>query len=176
MRALPLTEDRTEKQCNCCAAVKPIGEFYRRKLRAGGSGRASACKVCADKKHEIYIHKSYVADYATVPPKPHLCELCRDGGKICLDHDHVTGKFRGWLCDRCNRAIGLLKDSPALVRRALEYLRKMKTGAQWEQFQLDLRIPLSRDPPATPGLTAKARTWVRPLVQLPLFPDSLTEP
>ncbi len=31
--------------------------------------------------------------------------------KLALDHDHKTGKFRGWLCGRCNSALGLLKDS-----------------------------------------------------------------
>jgi hypothetical protein len=40
-----------------------------------------------------------------------------------LDHDHVTGKFRGWLCSSCNRGIGLLHDSVG-VEKALTYLRR----------------------------------------------------
>lgn len=59
-------------------------------------------------------------------PRPAACECC-DGppngkGVLHLDHDHETGAFRGWLCSLCNTAIGKLGDTPAGVRRALEYL------------------------------------------------------
>lgn len=45
-------------------------------------------------------------------------------GTLCVDHDHETGAVRGILCDRCNRAIGLLKDDPARVAAMLQYLTK----------------------------------------------------
>lgn len=41
-----------------------------------------------------------------------------------VDHCHTTGKVRGLLCEVCNRAIGLLKDSPEMLRRAADYLEK----------------------------------------------------
>lgn len=63
---------------------------------------------------------------APTRPEPSLCELCgRDSGKRCglhLDHDHITGKFRGWICYRCNLALGMLGDSLAGVLRAVDYL------------------------------------------------------
>ena len=31
--------------------------------------------------------------------------------RLCMDHNHKTGEFRGWLCHKCNRAAGLLDDS-----------------------------------------------------------------
>lgn len=42
------------------------------------------------------------------------CMICRNVPKRGLDqdHDHRTGKTRGWLCHRCNRAL------PTWVNRA----------------------------------------------------------
>jgi hypothetical protein len=59
--------------------------------------------------------------------RPTQCEVCGGlGGKkgICFDHDHATGKFRGWICGHCNRALGLLKDNPTTLRALAGYLEK----------------------------------------------------
>lgn len=59
---------------------------------------------------------------------PGNCEICpsTDSGKNDwnLDHNHVTNKFRGWLCSRCNGALGMFKDDPELLIKAAEYLLK----------------------------------------------------
>lgn len=56
---------------------------------------------------------------------PDLCECCNKppGQKsLALDHDHETGKFRGWLCGNCNLGIGKLGDNSHGIIRALNYL------------------------------------------------------
>ncbi len=57
-------------------------------------------------------------------PRPDSCEVCGAIGKICLDHDHKTNKFRGWLCTRCNVAIGMVKDNSETLIALSEYLKK----------------------------------------------------
>ncbi len=42
--------------------------------------------------------------------------------KLCMDHNHETGKFRGWLCSKCNKGLGLLGDSEELLIDALHYV------------------------------------------------------
>jgi hypothetical protein len=43
---------------------------------------------------------------------------------LCLDHNHETGKFRGWLCDNCNTGIGKLGDTVEGLERAIAYLKR----------------------------------------------------
>jgi len=42
--------------------------------------------------------------------------------RLSIDHSHSTGKFRGFLCRRCNKALGLLQDSPEIISSLLEYI------------------------------------------------------
>lgn len=52
------------------------------------------------------------------------CQICEDSFAIATDHDHVTGKVRGRLCYRCNRAMGAFKDSINILEKAIEYLKR----------------------------------------------------
>ena len=69
---------------------------------------------------------------ACIPPAtrpcPEYCECCNRkleaGKKTHLDHCHSTGKFRGWLCNRCNLGIGALGDSVEGLQQALAYLMR----------------------------------------------------
>jgi hypothetical protein len=56
------------------------------------------------------------------------CAICSgipgEGEKrLCLDHDHYTGAFRGWLCWSCNTMLGMAQDSPDTLESAAKYLR-----------------------------------------------------
>jgi hypothetical protein len=41
-----------------------------------------------------------------------------------VDHSHATGKIRGILCHHCNTGLGLMRDSPTVLRLAAEYLER----------------------------------------------------
>lgn len=61
-------------------------------------------------------------------PKPNACEICgafaSDFKKgLCFDHDHKTDQFRGWLCTRCNVAIGMVKENTEILMAIVEYIR-----------------------------------------------------
>ncbi len=56
--------------------------------------------------------------------KPTQCEICGGMGRICFDHNHKTGLFRGWICDRCNLILGHAKDNAELLLSLSEYLNR----------------------------------------------------
>jgi hypothetical protein len=58
-------------------------------------------------------------------PCPTVCELCGSPPsrrRLNYDHNHITGEFRGWICESCNLALGLVQDSTDRLRAMIEYL------------------------------------------------------
>ena len=41
----------------------------------------------------------------------------------CIDHDHITGRVRGLLCNRCNYVVGCVEKHGHIINGAAEYLR-----------------------------------------------------
>jgi len=56
--------------------------------------------------------------------KPDKCELCgRQSKRICFDHNHKTDKFRGWICNKCNIALGMVNDNIQTLELMIEYIK-----------------------------------------------------
>lgn len=126
--------------CKLCAIV--ISAEYRAR-KASKRPSAWVPKYKTPGYHADRARKAYHANpgraaryhrksrYGIIDDPPSMCEACgvtvsaerRPGAGICLDHDHVTGKFRGWLCFSCNIALGHLGDDPTKIESLLKYLQ-----------------------------------------------------
>lgn len=107
------------RTCTKCNAEKPLTEFgnntsgsqpfdkqgYRLKRPECRDCTKTAGKGLADAKRA-----AKKVGIATTPSEHDVCAICNKKGddRHCLvfDHDHVSNKFRGWLCDPCNRSMG----------------------------------------------------------------------
>lgn len=56
--------------------------------------------------------------------RPEVCDICGEKAIMHFDHDHMTGRFRGWLCRKCNVALGMFKDDAILMKKAAEYITR----------------------------------------------------
>lgn len=104
------------KICIYCKKTKDLSEFPKHSMYKDNLDMR--CRDCIKEHSKIRrkLHK-------LAPPKPDLCECC---GQIpikwCLDHDHETDEFRGWICEKCNTGLGKLGDNIEGITKALNYL------------------------------------------------------
>jgi hypothetical protein len=60
--------------------------------------------------------------------RPTECAICHgpsvNARRLNRDHDHKTGRERGYLCHNCNIGLGNFKDDPALLAAAAAYLER----------------------------------------------------
>jgi len=134
-----------EKRCTKCGEMKPLSAFD--KNRDGRPYLHSACRTCrsaaayqwwldnkdraADtrRRRELAGYGMTVEEYDDLLARQDgHCGICEavdagaDHKRLPVDHDHATGRVRGLLCHRCNRALGLLGDDIDLLRKAIKYL------------------------------------------------------
>lgn len=117
------------KICNKCKLEKPIELFS---FHSGANYRRSECKLCTN---SLRKERKTLKKTSPIIPKNHTCPICKKvenelrgrGGKVnpafVLDHDHITKKFRGYICQSCNRALGTFH-TIELLANAILYLEK----------------------------------------------------
>ena len=118
------------KKCTKCGVQKPLSDFYKNNTQK--SGLQSKCKPCHEKvkmKSRIGAYGLTLDEYADLFVKQNnKCAICDQEfihkKHTHIDHCHKTNKVRSLLCHGCNTAIGLFKESPTIIKSALEYLSK----------------------------------------------------
>ena len=117
------------KTCCRCSLEKPSYDFGENKKRKYGlDGWCKECVLFRHRQLKYGAPKEWIQDRLKV--QDGRCAICGSPPSqrkaLCVDHDHVNKKLRGLLCDSCNRAIGLLKDSTETLQKAIDYLNKHK--------------------------------------------------
>ncbi|WP_030240715.1 MULTISPECIES: endonuclease domain-containing protein [unclassified Streptomyces] len=139
------------KTCTKCGGAKPLSSFSPDKRRS--DGRRSVCKECERARSSAYSKSNpearrdtrlrhyygiSLSDYTRLlSDQGNKCAVCgapecATGKSFAVDHDHACcsgtrscGKcIRGLLCLPCNTALGNFRDSPDLLRAAIEYLSR----------------------------------------------------
>lgn len=110
----PKSKGRGRAYCDGCAPH--CGDHEIR--RDGCVDCAYASKLRAQRKIAYSLSEQDVIALESIKE----CEVCGSTVKLCVDHDHETGRVRGILCSNCNVALGLLRDDPDTLRALTKYI------------------------------------------------------
>jgi hypothetical protein len=135
--SLSRKECRYPRSCGC-ARIKIVDlAMYQREWRRSHPEYKEKSAIYREARKEYYnsggrARNKKKRELAAERPRPEICELClkpethvRQGRvrELCWDHCHSTGKFRGWLCSKCNGCLGLACDDPGLLIKMADYLK-----------------------------------------------------
>ncbi len=120
------------KWCNHCEKWLSFDEFSD--CKSTTSGKEAYCRSCHSEYNEKfrvynphyareYLYGLSEAEYRALGEKQDwCCALCGKRKKLSVDHNHVTSKVRGLLCQQCNVMLGRFKDDPMAFQRIIDYL------------------------------------------------------
>lgn len=125
--------------CTRCKREKPASAQYFPLHNKKRNGLDSWCRECrATYRSEICRgqHRSSISDEQLKEIKQTVteCVICGDSGPLVVDHDHLTNKVRGMLCNHCNRGLGHFRDSPMLLEFAAQYLYASNDSPEWDAY------------------------------------------
>ena len=126
--------------CTRCKTEKPATADYFPLHNKKRNGLDSWCRRCrATYRNENCRGKfrAVISDDALRELKATTkeCVICGSEGALVVDHDHVTGKVRGMLCNHCNRGLGPFRDSPMLLEFAAQYLYASADAPEWDAYR-----------------------------------------
>lgn len=115
------------KLCKKCNTTKALEAFPRN----GGKphNRHSVCKDCKKWQMRVKRYAQYGTNLEEVTEmlvsQGNRCAICECSlaQGFAVDHCHKSVQLRGVLCVNCNAGIGMFKDSPMLLQKAIKYLR-----------------------------------------------------
>ena len=131
------------RTCMTCGKEKLATDFYVRNKVS--MVRHSSCKECdklrVKKRHQDNPERTRNNDLKRnygitlqehqqmFEEQKEVCAICKGEGdgkwkKLCVDHDHNTGKVRQLLCRNCNMVLGQVGDNVNLLEQMIKYLQR----------------------------------------------------
>ena len=124
-------DDFSKKIFNICHKLRSTIEFAKNQnAKDNRSVRRPSCQKCRKQLEGVNISSAEKNKWLKSKPidEPFECPICSKRtiagitSKVVLEHDHRSGKVRGWVCDSCNTGIGRFKDDKKLLERAIKFI------------------------------------------------------
>jgi hypothetical protein len=130
------------KKCKRCGEEKSFSQYSTDNRKP--DKLKQYCKPCSNsyfkqwrtsnleqvRKKDRMLH--YIRTYnlsvdvaeALVENRTGICEICKNEDLLVVDHNHTTGKVRGFICSFCNSCLGYAKENKETLKNLIEYLNK----------------------------------------------------
>lgn len=108
-------------------------ESAKAKMTKHGRATQRKTKVFQKYTRETHIKRKYGLDIDTynqmLKDQNNQCKICsyefgKKAGDTYVDHNHLTGKVRGLLCQHCNSGLGYFRDNQDNLNKAIQYLQE----------------------------------------------------
>lgn len=121
------------KVCKICKIEKEIEAFAPNQYgKDNRILRRPVCRECYAKK--VKADPKQKAEFEAKYPRPNIgeefsCPIClktfirEHQNDVVLDHSHIDGSIRGWLCSSCNTSIGKFNDDPEILQRGIDWIK-----------------------------------------------------
>ncbi|MHC6203069.1 endonuclease VII domain-containing protein [Breznakiellaceae bacterium SP9] len=120
-----------KKVCNVCHRLLLTEQFQINQHGINNRViRRPSCNDCREIIDGVPLSSIEKRRWDSVKPHmvPFECPICRKRtipgltSKVVLDHNHLTGTGRAWICDSCNTGLGRFKDDIDLLHSAIQFL------------------------------------------------------
>ena len=145
-----LEEGDKTRRCRVCKEVKPDKSFHIKTPLSNNTGILDrTCNDCNNRKNREQRKRR---EETVKPPDDYRCPICNRNQEEILnytvvvdkvtherverrykkvwvvDHNHDTGKVRGWICSPCNVTLGAFGDNTINLKRAIKYLEESENN------------------------------------------------
>jgi len=143
--------NRTHRVCSTCGINKPRSEYsFRQGSPDGLNHYCRSChnkrsldyrnkntEVLKDRQRTLYGNNKHTFKAKRIKQRygitmeqvenlrdqqGGLCAICKLEPASHIDHDHVTDRVRGLLCNNCNTGLGMFQDNASLMAAGIKYL------------------------------------------------------
>lgn len=128
------------RNCSKCGESLPLTYFVGNTSgndpfdKDGYRLRRPECTTCNREQargRERAKRKARDQGLPTKAPPGTPCGICKSVPRECVfDHCRKTETFRGWLCNPCNRSLGVFRDGEEGIMKVLAYLRPVEAARE----------------------------------------------
>ncbi|RAO48232.1 hypothetical protein ONO86_02824 [Micromonospora noduli] len=137
-KVVAVRDEHDRKRCSMCERWKPEAEFAPQRLVSDGLD--PRCRTCVNRRNTELKYNIERGEYerllALQDGRCAICHRRAEDRPLFVDHDHsccphkpkgACGRcVRGLLCSTCNSGLGMLREDPHIIDRAIAYLSRRR--------------------------------------------------